>query len=531
MCGLAFACLSWPAPAHAVPERAKGADDFVESIGVNVHLGFSHTVYAQHDVIQDKLVELGLRHIRDGVGGGRPDVYRTMRALASRGIKVTFVVGDPLMRYGSGSLDEQLALVKNELLPAVEALEGPNEYNGNARDLDPNWAATLRDYQTRLYEQVKADGSLSKLPVLAPSLVGAEAHDTLGDLSRFLDYGNMHTYPGGAAPDRDWYLQYLLDLAAKVSGSKPVQATETGYHNAVNVGATFGHPPTSEEAAGIYMPRLYLEYFRRGFARTFAYELVDQWPNPGRDNNEANFGLLRNDFSEKPAFIALKRLIALLRDPGPRFTPETLDYAVDGAPPSLRQVLLQKRDGSFYLALWNQVSVWDQVNVAPLNPGGVDVRLVLGRAAQVEVYRPGASATPYESWRETSSLRLRVGADVVLVRLGSPGSWKDRPPAKRPASGGRGARRFLVDLGRARRGSRISIRWPAGRGRRYRISTSVGQRKFRRTGLARLRKHGRGVVRFRPRRVRFVRLVQVDRRPPAVGTISRRHVRLGGRRR
>jgi hypothetical protein len=39
------------------------------------------------------------------------------------------------------------------------------------------------------------------------------------------------------------------------------------------------------------------------------------------------------------------------------------------------------------------------------------------------------------------------------------------------------------------------------------------------------------VVRFRPRRVRFVRLVQVDRRPPAVGTISRRHVRLGGRRR
>src|SRR5207245_10922866 len=109
--------------------------------------------------------------------------------------------------------------------------------------------------------------------------------------------------------------------------------------------------------------------------RAFAQAQPDQWPNAQRDNNEANFGLLRNDLSEKPAFTALERLIALLRDPGPRFTPETLDYTVEGAPPSLRQLLLQKRDGSFYLALWNQVSVWDPNLGVDLHPAEEKITL------------------------------------------------------------------------------------------------------------------------------------------------------------
>jgi hypothetical protein len=59
----------------------------------------------------------------------------------------------------------------------------------------------------------------------------------------------------------------------------------------------------------------------------------------------------------------------------------------------------------------------------------------------------------------------------------------------------------------------------------------VGKRNFRRAGRVRLNRRGRDAVRFRPRRVRFIRFVQVDRRPPAAAPIARRHVRLGGRRR
>jgi hypothetical protein len=166
------------------------------------------------------------------------------------------------------------------------------------------------------------------------------------------------------------------------------------------------------------MPRLYLDYFRRGIARSFAYELLDEHPDESRENIGANFGLLRNDFSEKPAFVALKRLIALLRDPGPSFKPGALDYSVEGAPPNLRQILLQKRDGSFYLALWNAVSVWDPATRKPLRPSDARVRLVFTEPVQrVEVYRPSRSERSLERRSSVRSLGLRVSADVAVVKI------------------------------------------------------------------------------------------------------------------
>jgi hypothetical protein len=138
-------------------------------------------------------------------------------------------------------------------------------------------------------------------------------------------------------------------------------------------------------------------------------------------------------------------------------------------------------------------------------------------------------------------MQVRVPADVVLLSLEPAGSRSDRPVvgcactapkeathSRCPTSLKRRARRFQLHLGKARRASRISIRWRAGRGRRYRVSTSDGGSKFRRAGVARIKKNGRGLVRFHPRRVGCVRLAQVDRRPPAAGAISPRNLRIGG---
>jgi hypothetical protein len=166
------------------------------------------------------------------------------------------------------------------------------------------------------------------------------------------------------------------------------------------------------------MPRLYLDYFRRGIARTFAYELIDEHPDPQHVNAEASFGLLRNDLSEKPAFVSLKRLIALLRDPGPAFTPKRLRYAIEGAPSDLRRLLLQKRDGSYYLALWQADSVWDPAADRSLDPRGHEVRLDLAEPAdRVEVYRPNEGRFAAAHAGATRSLRLRVSPSVSVVRI------------------------------------------------------------------------------------------------------------------
>jgi hypothetical protein len=407
-----------PPPAVHPPDpsgrKATSADAFVESVGINIHLGYTNTPYARHDAVREKLARLGIRYVRDSAVPGQLAVHRAMRALASSGIRVDLLVGDPLRRHGSGTLEQQLTLVKRQLLPAVASLEAPNEFDNQGY---ANWRPLLRDYHRCLFELVKSDPALAHVPVVGPSLIHLASYGRLGDLSRNLDYGNVHSYPGGAPPDQDSQMTFDLDQAARVAGQKPIQATESGYHNAVNTQAT-GHPPASEQVAAVYMPRLYLDYFRRGIARTFAYELIDEWPDPSHTNPEGDFGLLRNDLSEKPAFTAVRRLISLLSDRGPGFTSGTLDYSVEGAPRTLRRVLLQKRDGSFFLALWNAVSIWDPNQASPIHPATDRVVLKLrDPARRLEVYRPNVSGTPLVRRSNVRSLELPLSPSVAVLKI------------------------------------------------------------------------------------------------------------------
>ena len=410
----AIACWSVFPPAGAsAAAMARPADAFVESVGVNVHLGYSNTVYNNFSAVRAAIDKLGVRHIRDGVGLGRTDVYSRFRTLAGDGIGLDIIVGEPIERWGVGSLDQQLNMIESEFSSAVVSLEGPNEYDAQG---DANWVANLRDYQRRLWEGAHARPKLAALPILGPSFATASGPAEAGDLSAWTNEGNIHPYPGGEQPDLDSHMQSELALAAKSTGSEPVQATETGYHNAVNT--TNGHRPASERAAGIYTPRLFLDDFRRGITRTYDYELVDVGNDTSRTDPGQNFGLLRNDFSEKPSFVALKNLIALLEDPGPSFVPGGLSYSLQGAPSTARQVLLQKRDGSFYLALWNQASVWDTTKLVDLDPADAQVTLQFGQPIErAEVFQPNASVAPLAAYGNPSSIPISLSERVTLVKL------------------------------------------------------------------------------------------------------------------
>ena len=191
-------------------------------------------------------------------------------------------------------------------------------------------------------------------------------------------------------------------------------ATETGYHTAP--AWTGGHPAVSEQAMGRYVVRTVLEYFQAGLARTYFYELIDEGTDPA--DREDHFGLLRADGTPKPAYTALKRLIALLGDPGPAFSPGQLSYAVRGADRGTQQLLFGKRDGRFYLALWQEVSSFDIASKRDVSSPAVDVVLELAQpASRIRLYAPLESDSPTKELTGTASVPVGTSDSPVLVEI------------------------------------------------------------------------------------------------------------------
>lgn len=514
---LAIVCAS-PTAATATSEHQAGdAAAFVDSIGVNTHILYTGTPYYDRlDLVKQRLVELGVHHIREDLGVERPDQYERLNALAAAGIKSTLILGDP--HNGSAGLDERIATIRDHLSGAIDAVEGPNEYSTRG---GAGWREDLAAYQQQLYAAIKGNSALAGLPVIGPSIVHGD-QAALGDVSSSLDFGNMHSYPNGGMPEAN--LGFQLGQAALNSGSKPVMATETGYNTAVSSESEL--KPASEAAMATYTPRLFLDYFAGGVTRTFSYELLDEAPDPGLTDPEAHFGLLRNDLSPKPAFDALRNLIEILSDSGAGLTPEPLEYTIDNPPSDLHQVLLQKSDGSYYLALWRAESVWDPTTRTPLSAPSSPVTLRFSRRIEdAQRYLPTDSSSPSGIASSSgNSLTLKVGPQVTILRLDVGGSA--------PAAAGRihlwVSRRSVPAGGRVAIGGRLP-RKVAGRPRPVNIQRwQPAGRHWRTVGHGRTTARGafRKAFRFSPRR--FGRVSRLRVVAPRVQPSKPLRIRLRG---
>ena len=420
----AAALLCLPCSALADPVTPRSAAAFRDSIGVQTHVAYFDTPYGDWSSVVSSLDQLGVDHLRDGAyvttNAGWNDRYRQdVELAAAHGMKFDFGMGDP--HWGAGSLDQLIDLVGGPLRNAVDALEAPNEYD--IFHAGATWPAELRDYEQQLYSKAKADASLHSLPVYGPSLVLGDSAAKLGSLSDDLDRGNIHPYTGGQAPSEQ-RIRDAFSTFGSVWGDKPVVATEAGFHNAMS--ATQGQPPTPEDVAASYLLRTYLEHFRAGIRRTYAYELIDERSDPGLVDPEQHFGLLRNDLSEKPAFVALKNMIADIGRLGD-VTARPLDYTLGGDTTGVRQLLLQKTDSTYTLALWQSASQWDTTTRQKIDVADRDVDLTLPAEASVSVVRPTRSSDATVIGTRTR-VALKVPAGPILVELAFHGSL--------PAGGG-----------------------------------------------------------------------------------------------
>jgi len=459
-----------PKPATTA-KQAKSADAFVNTVCVNTHWRYPDTPYGSNfNGVKQKLLELGIRHIRDG--GSSDDFINKSKQLARLGIKTTLGVDPkigiaPNSSYWAQSPAYNIHdFVKNKMgTNVVDAVEVLNEIDlfhnqhggyywkrGNLQKVndDPkspsSWVAYARSVTKDTWNALKRDPATAGVKVIGPSLGRHYDYDNkspLGNLSAYVDWGNFHPYPHGGNPFNEpfsyntiakYYWQgnfpsvnidrnpIAFDVFKPPFGSKPMAATETGYFT-----GTENNRAITERVHGKYIPRLFLEYFRKGIVRTCLYEFVDEWNNPGW--SEANYGLLRNNLSPKPGYTALKNLIGLLKDPGKSFTPSGLDYKLTFNPPRgyerteyVHDLLLQKRNGDFYLVLWHEISNGDTSGdrFREINPPAMPTTITFKKPpSRVTLYtlddlgRMSAKAATVNN----NKLSLKVADKAMVIKL------------------------------------------------------------------------------------------------------------------
>ena len=460
-----------PPPPPTPPEvQAHDADQFIDGVGVNTHFVYgSQTAYcANRPAILQRLLDLGIRHIRDGAARwsklnecGTPTGPQALVSLAAFGIKTQFVAD--ALDNGNHTVSEALPFLdtagdNNDLLDAaaqiraaggLSAIEGPNEtdrdlittwtswWDGSRTNYVYPWRAPVRQYMETFYGKAK-----TRLPgvdvVNASFAAGADRRPAENSYLRYLDggwdakptfdVGNTHSYVLDGPPETG-LVPWIADVKAMGAPTDPYMATEVGYNNRPE--NNYGW--TSERAASIYLLRMLLEQSAHGAKRTFIYELAN---TETTDNRQNGFGLVEWNGTPKDQYLALRRMLEKVKDPGatagaPAYTPAKLRMTVSDAAgnpdPRVRSRIWGKRDGSYVVALWQDGSVWDSAAKTDVTPAARQVRLTLAGAPGVQTFRPAEPARLAEwpgAWQTaapdagtTDRFSLGVPGDPLLVRI------------------------------------------------------------------------------------------------------------------
>jgi hypothetical protein len=347
---------SGPPPITVGSETPHASDAFVDSIGINVHFADFQTLYANFSLVKSLLQGVGIRHLRDGTPAGNASLCAEEATLASAGIHMN------VLTDGSEADEAEGIACLGATAESAESINEPDLNDG------PGWTSTVWTNT-----EAMAAG-LPAMPILAPAVTSIAAEQALGSMTSVISDGNAHAYFAGRNPGTPGWgavtqygtygsIAYNLGVSAIVSGTKPVAITESGYSDAVDQYAL----PAVTKAR--YVVRTTLEAFNAGAARTFIYELADEG-----QPQFSHYGIVDASGNPKPVYVALQSLIATLSDPGGTFAVSPLNYNFAAAP-SVHHTLLERRNGTYELVVWNEVPEWDPDSSSPIatSPAPVDL--------------------------------------------------------------------------------------------------------------------------------------------------------------
>ncbi|MEM6551226.1 MAG: PA14 domain-containing protein [Planctomycetota bacterium] len=411
------------------PHAARRAYDFHRSNGlvVNQLQRFSD---GDFEKLKARLGELGITTIRGAfypwvaeagnLDGRYRDLHESLGVKLCGVIRESFVIDDPdsMMADMAGWVERSSDYLK--------IVEGPNEpygktenfnYRGHGRQhrtgqpLGDGWTRGVSLFMQDLHR------TLSELPRDADTPVLAAASTVFGPwrpdnplatfanaeglvLGEYFTLNNMHKYHM-AWPNARFYEHQRK--VREQSPDAPWIITEMGWNS-----GDLDHDQVSPERKTTYTLRNHLLGFNAGSQANYTFALYHHQPVKGRGIKE--FGLLHADFTPKPSFHALRRLMQLTRDDdGDALTVMAgeLAYRLDTNGPEPMRTLLATSGGDFLLVLWLETGQSTDRTRAILR---------LPNAMQIAVHQPTERDKPVRTLT-AERLGLVITGDPVVIRL------------------------------------------------------------------------------------------------------------------
>lgn len=389
--------------------------DFVDTIGVNVHLTWVDTVYSNVANIESNLDYLGIDNIRDSAP---PDwLSQPYDQLASAGYQFDFLMpvnnGQPDL---NGSI-ERMAAFEQAHPGSILSIEGPNEVNYSPAQW--NGSTSLQSeaqLQHALFDAVQQNGALSDVPVVDLTLagVGPSAYAPLGDLTSASDLGNAHIYfPGGDAPSTIW--DYGVNTGETPTDGSPMVVTETGYYSMPD-----NDRGVDTTVQAKYTLDLLFDAAESGVKTTYLYELLDDFADSGNTNPENHYGLFNNDGSAKPVATAIHNLTTILhaQDGEAAESNPDFNFSFSNLPDTAHQMALQAGDGSTDIVVWAEPDIWDNSTQRELTAQTYQTTLNLGSShADITVYDPMTGTSAVKTADAAGSVTFELSDHPVVINV------------------------------------------------------------------------------------------------------------------
>jgi hypothetical protein len=399
----AFCLLAALFAPHPAAARTVTADQFADSIGVNIHAMYLDGGYRDLDQVIRCLRYLGVVHVRDAVPADGPRNRARYDKLAQAGIRFDFFVQKDI----AGAVSRMHAF-ETRHPGAIAMIEGPNEVN--------NWPVTYGGrggtagalaFQAALYKAVRADPVLRGIPIL--NFTG------LPDAAGPADFTNIHPYPHRG---RQPYATLTKDATRrwKAMPGKPIVLTEAGYYT---LPGKVGWGGVDDATQARLIVNLLLDAAYIGAKRTYLYQLLDAYPDPDDTKQESHFGLFDLHYRPKPAATAIRNLTELMASfhgTSTSASPAMVDFAT--LPGTVRSLTIQAGTTQL-VALWNESELWDNDAArARMTDGGLPViAKVEHPGTTVVLHRPLQGLPPQPLAVRDGAVTVDVGADAVILEV------------------------------------------------------------------------------------------------------------------